>query len=312
MEHYTHTASTAERLAVGLGLFSVGLGLAELAAPRSVARLIGLEPDNRTRATLRTMGARELGNGLAVLAQPDRAWPIWSRVGGDAIDLSLLGRAMGSENAERGRAAAAAATVLGVTALDLLCAIQLHREAQTRPRAGRSVLVEESITVNKPVAEVYEFWKNFENFPRFMRHIESVKVLSDSRSRWKAKAPAGMSVEWEAELVGERANEWLAWRSVEGSDIQHSGSVRFEHAPGARGTEVHVRLEYTPPAGMLGRNIARLFGEEPEWQVHDDLRRFKQILETGEIAVSEGPGLWRPARPAARPEELGSHAGVNR
>ena len=167
-----------------------------------------------------------------------------------------------------------------------------------------SVDVEEVVTINKPVDEVYRAWKNFESFPRFMSHLESVQMLSHGRSRWRATAPAGTTVEWEAEMVADREGELIAWRSVEGSQIQNSGTVQFRPAPGARGTEVRVRLEYRPPAGRLGRGVAWLFGEEPEQQITDDLRRFKQLLEAGEIAISDGLGLWRAARPDSAPAEL--------
>jgi uncharacterized membrane protein len=120
-----------------------------------------------------------------------------------------------------------------------------------------------------------------------------------------------MSVEWEAEMLEEREHEWIAWRSLEGADVPNSGSVRFRRAPGARGTEVRVQLQYSPPAGKLGKGIAWLFGEEPSQQIHEDLHRAKQLLETGEIPVSEGPGLWRAAQPASDPRELRNLAGVH-
>jgi uncharacterized membrane protein len=180
-----------------------------------------------------------------------------------------------------------------------------ERGATLNKRSAMSVHVEEVATINKPVGEVYRSWKKFENFPSFMRHLESVHMLNNGRSRWRATAPAGTTVEWEAEMVEDREGELIAWRSVEGSQIQNSGTVQFRPAPGARGTELRVRLDYRPPAGRLGRGIAWLFGEEPEQQIRDDLRRFKQLLETGEIAVSDGTGLWRPARPASAPSKRG-------
>ena len=204
---------------------------------------------------------------------------------------------------------------LGLAALaGGLAAAQFSRR---RPGAGANrtrgeVRVEHVTTINRPIAEVYDAWKDFERFPRFMRHLESVQVMSDRRSLWRAKAPAGTSVEWEAEIVEDRPAERLSWQTIEGSDIQHSGTVTFEHAPGARGTEVRAVLYYSPPAGAVGRVIARLFGEEPEQQIREDLRRFKQLMETGEIPLSDGPGLWRPAQPAARPEEIRTLAGVER
>ena len=184
-----------------------------------------------------------------------------------------------------------------------------------RRRAGegssghRAVRVEQVATINRNIHDVYQFWRQFENFPRFMRHLESVEQLDGRRSRWRAKGPAGMKVEWEADLLEDREDEWIAWRSLPGSQVENSGSVRFSPAPGARGTEVRVQLQYTPPGGTLGRGLAWLFGEEPDIQVKDDLRRFKQLMETGEIPISEGPALWRAAQPAD-PKKLRSLAGV--
>lgn len=183
-------------------------------------------------------------------------------------------------------------------------------ETTFRPRRSNSVRVERVTTINKPVHEVYEFWREFQNFPRFMRHLESVEVLDGRRSRWRAKAPAGRTVEWEAEMLEEREDEWIAWRSLPGSQIQNSGSVRFSPAPGARGTEVRVQLQYSPPAGRIGRSLAWMFGEEPEQQIHDDLHRFKQLMETGEIPLSDGPSLRRPAQPARDPQDIRRIAGV--
>jgi uncharacterized membrane protein len=301
-----------EQLARGLGWFSIALGVVEIAAPRRLARLIGVVDDDRSTSVLRAMGARELGNGIAILAQPDKSGWLWSRVGGDAVDLSCLTAALTREQADRGRLGAATAAVIGVTALDVLCARQLSRHADGMQRnIRRGVRVEDATTVNRPIDEVYAFWRDFQNFPRFMRHLESIEITGSGRSHWRAKGPAGLTVEWDAQLVQDRENEWIAWQSVEGSGVQNSGSVRFNPAPGGRGTEVRVQLQYSPPAGTLGRGIAWLFGEEPEQQIHEDLHRFKQLMETGEIPLSEGPGLWRPAQPPADPDEVRALAGVH-
>jgi uncharacterized membrane protein len=313
MQPYQNEELGGEQLAVGLGWFSIGLGLAELAAPDAVARFIGLRDDEQTVSVLRAYGAREIGNGLAILMQPDNPAWLWSRVGGDVLDLASLASAARRNDADQRRVAAASAAVLGVTALDVICAQQLsaHRSSgqALTPRA-QGVQVERVTTVSRPIEDVYQFWKNFENFPRFMRHPESVQVTGDRRSHWCATGPAGMRVEWDAETIRDDENEWIAWRSLEGSDVQNSGSVRFTPAPGARGTEVRVQLQYSPPGGALGRGVAWLFGEEPDQQVHEDLHRFKQLMETGEIPLSEGPGLWRAAQPPADPEQIRKIAGV--
>ena len=146
---------------------------------------------------------------------------------------------------------------------------------------GEGVRVDESIVLNRPRSEVYRFWRNLENLPRFMDHLEAVTVLDEERSHWVAKGPAGTRVEWDAVIHNEIPNELLAWRSLEGSEVDNAGSVHFR--PTETGdTEVRVVLRYDPPAGRLGAAVARLFGEDPSRQVADDLRRLKQVVEAGE------------------------------
>lgn len=152
----------------------------------------------------------------------------------------------------------------------------------------RAIRVEKSVTVNRSPEELYQYWRKLENLPHFMDHLESVKTTSEKRSHWVAKAPAGTTVEWDAEIINDKPNEMIAWRSVEGSDVDNSGSVRFERGPQGRGTEVRVQIQYSPPGGIIGATIAKLFGEEPSQQVEDDLRRFKNVMEAGEIPTTEG------------------------
>jgi uncharacterized membrane protein len=150
-------------------------------------------------------------------------------------------------------------------------------------RRGEGHKVERSIVVGRPVQEVYQFWRNFENLPRFMDHLESVTVMDETRSHWVAKAPAGTKVEWDAVIHNELENQLIAWRSLPGSDVNNAGSVHFTEA-GPGQTEVRVVLSYEPPAGELGAVIAKLLGEEPSQQVADDLRRFKQVMEASELS----------------------------
>jgi uncharacterized membrane protein len=299
-----------ESLADFLGLFSVGLGLAEVVAPGVIARVCGIDhEDDRNRSTIRAMGLREIGHGIAILSnqQPEKA--VWSRVAGDALDLALLGKALANPDNDRGRTLFATANVLAVTALDVMCAKQLSKQPRTVANAGDDrgiVRTKRSITVGRPVREVYAVWRDFENFPRFMRHLESVMSVGERRSHWKAKAPAGKSVEWDAEITAERENELIAWRSLPGSQVYNAGTVRFQPAPGGRGTEVRVELEYDPPLGKLGSKVAMLFREEPGQQIQDDLRHFKQIMEIGELVLSDatkqrGP---HPAQPNDEPVRL--------
>ena len=151
----------------------------------------------------------------------------------------------------------------------------------TSMRPGEGVRVDERIVLNRPRGEVYRFWRHLENLPRFMDHLEAVAVVDERRSHWTAKGPAGSRVEWDAEIHNEIPNELIAWRSLEGSEVDNAGSVHF--MPTENGdTEVRVVLRYDPPAGKLGAAVARLLGEDPARQVADDLRRLKQVVEAGE------------------------------
>lgn len=149
------------------------------------------------------------------------------------------------------------------------------------------VEVKKSVTINKSQSELFEFWRNFENLPQFMNHLEAVKSDDKTHSFWKAKAPLGTSVEWNAEITDEILNEKIAWRSLEGADIPNSGVVEFKPTTN-RGTEVTVHLIYEAPAGKLGALAAKIFGEEPSQQVSEDLRRFKSLMEAGLIMKVDG------------------------
>ncbi|MBE9200015.1 SRPBCC family protein [Nodularia sp. LEGE 06071] len=153
---------------------------------------------------------------------------------------------------------------------------------------NQPIKVEKTVTINKPADELYRFWHNFENLPTFMKHLKFVKVYNEQRSHWVANAPLGQSVQWDADIVEDRENEFISWAAVAGADVDNSGFVSFQPAPGDRGTEVKVVLKYNPPGGALGVVIAKLFGEEPKQQIGDDLRRFKMLMETGEIATTAG------------------------
>ena len=157
----------------------------------------------------------------------------------------------------------------------------------------RSRTVQASITVDRPAEELYGFWRDLSQLPRVTEHLEEVTVLDDGRSRWRARGPAGTSVEWQAETTQDRPNEEIGWRSVEGSLVRNAGVVRFRPATGGRGTVVQVTITYEPPAGLPGVVVARLLGEEPEQQLKDALRRFKQLMEAGVISTTEGQPAGR-------------------
>ena len=156
------------------------------------------------------------------------------------------------------------------------------------PDAQNSIRVEKVVTISKPIEEVYDAWCNVTKLPRILSHLESVTDLGDGKSHWVAKAPLGRTVEWDAETMVDQENRVIAWRSIGEAEVPNVGAVHFHEAPGGRGTEVRVRIEYNPPMGPSGATFAKLFGEEPSQQVEDDLRRFKQVVETGESSTTEG------------------------
>ena len=155
----------------------------------------------------------------------------------------------------------------------------------TRQALGGSagVIVEERVTINRPVSELYRFWRNLENLPRFMTHLESVERITDTLSRWQAKGPAGATVEWNAEIINEVPDQVIGWRSIEGSDVVSAGSVNFDSA-GPGSTHVRVRLQYSPPLGKVGDAVARVMGADAATQIREDLQRFKTLVETGQTA----------------------------
>ena len=159
--------------------------------------------------------------------------------------------------------------------------------------------VVKSVTINKSADELYNFWRNFENLPKFMNHLESVKVIDDKKSEWTAKAPLGYEANWSAEITDDVKNERIAWRSVENSEIKNSGKVEFLPTV-ERGTVVKVTVMYEPPAGKLGALAAYFLNEEPDTQIAEDLRRFKSLMETGLIMQVEGQPSGREAKPKAK------------
>jgi uncharacterized membrane protein len=281
----TDSDGRGQRLAKGIGWFSLGMGLAGLAAPRRVARCIGAPDSRRSCAAMRLVGLREIASGLGILMRPRPTGWMWARVGGDVMDLALLGVAMRSRSGASNRLIAAGAGVAGITVLDYLSG----KRVKGREEEGEveRVRIHRSITINRSPEDIYGFWRDFRNLPRVMKHLESVEWSSDGRSHWKATGPARTTFEWDAEIVEDRPNERIAWRSLEGSDIDHRGMVRFQPAPGGRGTEVHVYLHYDPPAGSVGRTVAQLLGQEPGQQIGEDLRRLKQVLESGEVVTAD-------------------------
>jgi uncharacterized membrane protein len=229
----------------------------------------------------------------------------WERAG-SIIAGTLVGALAASRREGRVPAAAAAGTLL-LRGLSGYCPLSAavgrnSRRSDTREALGgpRGIHVRESVTVQRPVDEVYRFWRQLSNLPRFMTHLDHVEELDRTRSRWTARGPAGTTFSWDAHIINEIPNELIGWQSVGKADVSSAGSVHFHPTPNG-GTEIFVHLQYDPPAGKLGAWLASLFGEEPSQQIHEDLQRLRAYLETGEVPRRDGTAFdqWRfPASPS--------------
>jgi uncharacterized membrane protein len=271
-----------DTLSRALGWFGIGLGVVQLVAPRGFGRSIGVEAPEWL---LRLIGLREIANGVGILTQPEpRPW-IEARATGDLMDLALLGLAFNSRSANRDRVAAAVAVTAGVTALDLLYGAVLDRARD------RDVHVRPEIIVERPREALYAFWRKLENLPLFMRHLESVRGIGPNRWHWIARGPLRTTVEWVSEIIDDRPNELIAWRSVDGSGLDNWGAVTFEPTADGRATVVRLDMGYRPPRGALGARVAKLFGRAPERQASGDLRVFKQLMEGGRAAELPPPAV---------------------
>ena len=156
-------------------------------------------------------------------------------------------------------------------------------ESRASLGGGAGINVQESVAIARSPQELYRFWRNLENLPRFMRHVDSVELVTDTISRWRAKGPAGTTVEWNAEVINDVPNKILAWISLKGSDVVSAGSVNFEPVSGGRATNVRVHLQYSPPAGKFGAAVAKLMGADPATEIREDLTRFKEMVEAGQM-----------------------------
>jgi uncharacterized membrane protein len=275
----------------------------QLLRPGTVTRAVGVGDGAKQQAVTVAVGARELVHAAGLLSPKIGAKWVWTRVAGDALDLASLGRALRRHDGDGFRRTVAATTaVVGITAVDVYTALRQHRTS----RKENNVDLTAATTVGKDPQEVYAYWRQLDNLPQFMAHVEDVQKTSETRSHWHVSAPFGKTVEWDAEITEDVPGQTLAWRSVEGADINNAGIVRFSPAPRNQGTEVHVTISYDVPGGKLGEALARWAGEDPHQQLDDDLRRFKQVMETGEVVRSDGAPWGKRARKefpqhAARP-----------
>ena len=274
-----------------MGWFSLALGAAELAMPRTLARLIGVEPSVTTSILTRIAGAREIASGLAILMQPRRPLPVQARVVGDVLDLGMLALAA-RRSTSTPRLLGGVAAVTGATALDVIAARGVKRAYDA---ANQPVIY--SVTINKPTREVYAFYRQLSQLPRFMDYLESVVEQDARRSHWVAKLPVG-KISWDAEIVDDVPGERISWQTVEGSPIHMRGAVTFTKTPGRDMTEVRVEMQLGFTGKAPSTTLAKVFAKP---QIKGDLRRLKQVLETGEVLYSDASQHRRPH--AAQPSE---------
>jgi uncharacterized membrane protein len=277
-----------DRMSRAIGWAGVGLGAIELLAPRRAGQLAGLPAGMTTTALERVVGLGNLVTGLGILGRPRRAVPMWLRVGNDVLGLALLALA-----GRRGgwRSSAALAIAGGALAVDAYAA-----RAVTRAQESSAPQPIYSVTIARSPAEVYGFFRKLENLPRFMDYLESVTELGGT-SHWIARAPGG-TVAWDAEIIEDVEGERIAWRTLAGSPFSHHGEVTFAVAPGGAGTEVRVTMELAVPGVAPSAVLARMITKP---QIKGDLRRLKQVLETGEVLLSDASAHRgrHPARPSA-------------
>lgn len=281
------SSDDAVRLARALGWFSIGLGVAEVAVPRALGTIVGIQRP----WTMRALGLREIAAGAAILMRPREPAFLWSRVAGDALDLALLGAAFGARDAHRGRLTAALGTVGAVTAVDVMASRRLS--AASLGQQAAPVEISLSVAIDRPADELYRFWRNLTNLPRFMSSVREVRPLDGvapeqaRRWHWVGFAPVG-TLEWESEITEDRPGQLIAWRSSSVTPLAFEGTVHFAAPSNGEGTLVRLRMRYAGAGGAATAAVARMLRQLPRQQMKAELRRFKQLIETGEIATIDG------------------------
>jgi uncharacterized membrane protein len=302
-----------ERFAQSLGFFSIGLGLSEIAATRSLSNLIGISDDHPQ--LLRAMGMREIVNGVGILSDPREPRWVWSRVAGDVIDLTLLALAFASPRSRRGRLLAATAAVAGVSVLDVLCGRILsssngYRKVSRRwLSGGRGIRIQKSVSINRAAEELYRYCRDFSHLPRFIAGTESVTEIGNGQLRWRTRGPSGKPVESLFELVEDRANELISWRAAEPEVSPRGGSIRFIERPGGRGTIVRVEMLHRASRGRTDSWID-MMRDRPAFHLAEGLRRFKALMETGEIPTTQGQPSGRPEGSVSLGAKVGAPLGL--
>lgn len=283
----TSPMKATHRLARGLGWFSVCLGLAEIISGRELDRYLGT---GRRQGILRLFGLRELGAGAVILAQREpNAASVWSRVGGDVMDLIFLGTALEHQGNKTRleRLTVATTTVAAITALDIYCAWQLGRTPKTSEEESVQVgRAEANSTINGTPEELYALWRDPETLTQVMGHFATVAAKSEDHAEWTVHGPAGTTLQWESQIVQEEPGQFLRWYSLQGAKIPNGGSIKFAPAVGGRGTVATLSVDFNPPGGVFGKAAAKAVGMVPHALAIQALQRFKRLAEKGGVAAS--------------------------
>jgi uncharacterized membrane protein len=270
-----------EHIARGLGWFSVGIGIAQVLAPRTVSRLCGVPVPP---ALMVVCGLREIACGIGLLTQDQPAPWLKVRSAGDALDLAGLGCGTLVPGADRRRIAIVTAAVAGVTALDVYCSRELSARGRSLPPRQETLALE----IRSDAQTLYRFWRDPANLPLVMPHVKSVREIDSTRSHWIAAGPGGARLEWDSEIIDDAPNERIAWRSIDGSGAFNAGSVQFR--PVSEGsTIVRLDLLYAQPAADLRRAVAKLFGFDPDKAARADLSALKKLLERSDNQANPRP-----------------------
>jgi uncharacterized membrane protein len=304
-----------ERFGEALGVLSIGLGMAELAATDSLTKVIGATDGRPPPWLVRAMGLREIASGVGMIAQPRQSGWAWARVVGDVIDLALLGLAFRSPRKGYGRLIATAAAVAGIMSLDVLLARQLSRDHQYQhisPRwlsDSRGLRIQHSVAINCPPERLYRYCRDLGNLTRSLTYLQSVRETPDKRVIWVVKSPNGEPVEWDTQIVEDRPDELISWRAAKGASFENAGSLRFTREPAGRGTILTLEMLLRPPMGRM-RTLAQVFGQKPDFRMQEGLRRLKALIETGEIPTTKGQPSGRPESYEPVEGEVGEPLGM--
>ncbi len=275
---------TFHRVARALGWFSVGLGLTELLSGKNLDRYLGT---GGHEGTLRLFGLREIAAGAIILAQKEpSAASVWSRVGGDVMDLIFLGKALEEQRngTKQERLGVATATVAAVTALDVFCAWKLGHDSKPDEQTEEDATsVGTSVTINGSPEELYQLWRDPQTLPQVMGHFATVTAEADDRAHWVVNGPVKTSLQWDSQIVQEEPGQSMRWYSLQGAKIPNGGSIKFAPATGGRGTVATLEIDFHPPGGSFGKGAAKVLGVVPQLLAVKALRRFKSLAEAGEI-----------------------------